>query len=99
MSEDQNTFDIQQSNVQILPNAKYSVQNFYGSDYAKHVLSSRNCSKEAIPAGVIADMYYYSETRPCQVANEIYRASELALCEKRLEMIASSVCTVMMGLV
>lgn len=78
-------FEINDGNVQILPNAKYSVQNFYGIDYAKHVLSSRNCSKEVIPAGVIADMYYYSETRPCPVANEIYRASELALCEKRLE--------------
>ena len=72
-------FEINDGNVQILPNAKYSVQNFYGIDYAKHVLSSRNCSKEVIPAGVIADMYYYSETRPCPVANEIYRASELAL--------------------
>ena len=79
------SFEINGGNVQIVPNAKYSVQNFYGIDYAKYVLSSRNCSKEVIPAGVIADMYYYSETRPCPVTNEIYRASELALCEKRLE--------------
>ena len=79
------SFEINNGNVQILPTAKYSVQNFYGIDYAKHVLRSRNCSKEVVPAGVIADMYYYSETRPCTVANEINRTSELALCEKRLE--------------
>ena len=47
MSEEQNTFDIKQSNVQILPNAKYAIQNFYGAEYARKVLSNRPCNKEA----------------------------------------------------
>ena len=46
MSEEQNTFDIQQSNVQILPNAKYAIQNFYGAEYARKVLSNRPCNPQ-----------------------------------------------------
>ena len=46
MSEEQNTFDIKQSNVQILPNAKYAIQNFYGAEYARKVLSNRPCNKD-----------------------------------------------------
>lgn len=64
MSEDQNTFDIQQSNVQILPNAKYAIQNFYGAEYARKVLSNRPCNKEAIAETSILDMFYYSDTKP-----------------------------------
>ena len=45
MSEEQNTFDIKQSNVQILPNAKYAIQNFYGAEYDRKVLSNRPCNK------------------------------------------------------
>ena len=84
MSEEQNTFDIKQSNVQILPNAKYAIQNFYGAEYARKVLSNRPCNKEAIAESSILDMFYYSDTKPCPVSNEIIRKEILALCEKRL---------------
>ena len=84
MSDEQNTFDIQHSSVQILPNAKYAVQNFYGVDYAKKVLSNRPCNKESAAEGSILDMFYYSDTKPCPVSNEILRKEILALCEKRL---------------
>lgn len=85
MKDESNTFDIQNGNVQIVPNAKFAVQNFYGAGYAPKVLGNRACSKEDIPEGTILDMYYYSDTRPCPVSNEIIRKSELSLCEKRLE--------------
>lgn len=84
MSDEQNKFDIQQSNVQILPNAKYAIQNFYGAEYARKVLSNRPCNKEAIAESSILDMFYYSDTKPCPVSNEIIRKEILALCEKRL---------------
>lgn len=84
MSDEQNTFDIQHSNVQILPNAKYAVQNFYGVEYARKVLGNRPCNKEYVVEGSILDMFYYSDTKPCPVSNEILRKEILALCEKRL---------------
>lgn len=84
MQDGQNTFDIQHSNVQILPNAKYAVQNFYGVEYARKVLCNRPCNKELVTEGTILDMFYYSDTKPCPVSNEIFRKEILALCEKRL---------------
>lgn len=70
--------------MQILPNAKYAIQNFYGAEYARKVLSNRPCNKEAIAESSILDMFYYSDTKPCPVSNEIIRKEILALCEKRL---------------
>ncbi len=84
MSDNPNTFDIQHSNVQILPNAKYAVQNFYGSEYIKRVLSNRPSNKEYTVNSAILDMYYYSDTKPGPVSNEIMRRQILDLCEKRL---------------
>lgn len=84
MSDNPNTFDIQHSNVQILPNAKYAVQNFYGVDYAKKVLSNRPSNKEYAVSSTVLDMYYYSDTKPEAVSNEIMRRQILDLCEKRL---------------
>ena len=84
MADEHNTFNIQHSGVQILPNAKYAVQNFYGVEYAKKVLSNRACNKKAIAESTILDMFYYSDTKPCAISNEIIRKEILALCEKRL---------------
>ena len=85
MTDEPNSFDIHNSNVQILPNAQYAVQNFYGVEYVRKVLSNRPCNRDDIPEGTILDMYHYSDTKPCPVSNEIIRKSELSLCEKRLE--------------
>lgn len=84
MSDESKTFNIGDSNVQIAPNAKYTVQNFFGVKYAKQVLGNRPCKEEDIPIGTILDMFYYSDTKPCPVSNEIIRKEILALCEKRL---------------
>lgn len=84
MAEETKSFDITGSSVQIAPNAQYTVQNFYGVDYSKRILGDRPCNQEAIADGAIANMYYYSVTKPCAVTNEIFRKAELAMCEKRL---------------
>lgn len=85
MAEENHTFDIEKSTVQIAPEAQYQVQNFYGVDYLKQVMLNKTCSEEKVPTGAIMDMYYFSDTQPCAVSNEIIRKAELALCEKRLE--------------
>lgn len=85
MAEETKSFDIANSSVQIAPNAQYTVQNFYGADYLKTVMLNKQCFKDDALEGVVLDMYYYSDTKPCPVANEIIRKAELALCEKRLE--------------
>lgn len=85
MAEENKSFDIENSSVQIAPNAQFTVQNFYGTDYLKPVMLNKKCSEDEAPEGTILDMYYYSDTKPCPVSNEIIRKAELALCEKRLE--------------
>lgn len=85
MAEETKSFDITDSSVQIAPNAQYTVQNFYGVDYLKQVMLKKTCLDNQIPSGTIMDMYYFSDTQPCAVSNEIIRKAELALCEKRLE--------------
>lgn len=77
--------DVTGGGNQIAPNAKYLIQNFFGADYARKVLRNRNCGNEAAVSAEIVDMFYYSDTKPSPVANEIIRKSELALCTSRLE--------------
>lgn len=84
MTDEKDTFDIKHSNVQILPDAKYAVQNFYGIEYAKKVLSNRPSNKEYAVNSTVLDMYFYSDTKPRAVSNEIMRQQILYLCEKRL---------------
>lgn len=85
MANEQIHFDIQNSGVQIAPNAQYTVQNFYGSEYAHSAPEGIMYGEEPIPDGTVVDMYYFSVTKPDPVENEIIRKSELKLCEQRLE--------------
>lgn len=84
MSDESKKIDIENSGVQIAPNAQYTVQNFYGVEYAKKVLGNRLCNKESAVKSTVLDMFYCSDTKPCPVSNEIIRKEILALCEKRL---------------
>lgn len=43
------------------------------------------CSEERIPNSIVVDMYYYSDSRPNPVENEIIRKGILELIENRLE--------------
>ena len=85
MKEAQSSVDIQSSAVQVLPNAQYAIQNFYGIEPHEHKLQSNMCGEESIPEGVVVDMYYYSESCPDAVKHEIVRKAILDFIERRLE--------------
>ena len=86
MRDSKASVDIQNSAVQLLPDAKCAIQNFYyGMDSSKRASLGKMCNEENIPEGTIADMYYYCDSRPNSVAHEIIRKAELELCVKRLE--------------
>ena len=85
MKETPSSTDIQNSMVQVLPNAQYAIQNFYGIESANHKRQSNMCSKEKIPEGFIVNMYYYSDSRPDPVEHEIIRNAMLDFIERRLE--------------
>lgn len=85
MKEAQSSVDIQSSAVQVLPNAQYAIQNFYGIEPHEHKLQSNMCSGESIPEGAVVNMYYYSESCPDAVKHEIVRQAILDFIERRLE--------------
>jgi hypothetical protein len=78
-----NEVKIDKSPVQIAPNAKIMVQNYYTQDI-RTILSNRQMWEEENLDSEILDMYYISFTKPRLVENEILRKAELELCEKRL---------------
>ena len=84
MKESQSSTDIRNSAVQILPNAQYAIQNFYGFESPNHESLSNMSSEERIPEGVVVNMYYYSDSRPDPVEHEIKRDAMLELIENRL---------------
>lgn len=81
MSDEQNTFDIQQSNVQILPNAKYAIQNFYGAEYARKVLSNRPCNKEQLQKALYSTCFTIVIPNPVQSPTKS-SARRYLLCAK-----------------
>lgn len=85
MKETPSFTDIQNSAVQVLPNAQYAIQNFYGSASPGHGGQSNMCSEERLPEGTVVNMYYYSDSRPDPVEHEIIRKAMLELIEKRME--------------
>ena len=85
MKETPSSINIQNSAVQVLPNAQYAIQNFYGIESPNHESPSNVCSEEIVPEGVIVNMYYYSDSRPAPVEHEIIRKAMLELIENRLD--------------
>ena len=85
MKEKPTSTDIQNSVVQLLPNAQYAIQNFYGIKATNHEIQGDMCNEERILDGIVANMYYYSDSRPDSVEYEIKRKAILELIENRLD--------------